>query len=188
MLSEPCAGVTKEAQGELERPCTVIVGTDSSAGIPFVAGPEVEEVEISGASVMLAALILEMRSPPKMALAVDAALSAAVTVLKGGGLDVRRQSDWRVEIEGDGERLLERDSELRWVLRESRPVGCWLGEGDGEGERVEAAGDDEGCDDLETWREDLPSIIDGPEASEADSACLLASSASFFFFSSASFR
>jgi len=71
-----------------------------------------EEVEVSGAPV-----------------AVDAAFNAAVSVLNGG------------KLEGEGDRLLRRASEFRWVLGESPPIANWLG--DGEGEREETAGEDE---------------------------------------------
>lgn len=95
---------------------------------------------------------------PSTAVAAEAALSAPLRVLKGGGLDVRRRhdgegscSDWRDDTvfpgDGDGLRLPEKEKDDRLALAESR-----VGFGEGLDEMgAEDDGDDERFVELAPW-------------------------------------
>lgn len=116
----------------------------------------------------------------RTALAVEVALKAAFSVLKGGGLDVRFRHN--ESVGGDGVRLLEGINDLRLLGEDSIPVG------DSDGTDVE--GEEDMVSELDVCSDGGASSAEDPGPD--DSVVVAAASASLafaaFFFSSASFR
>jgi len=125
-------------------------------------------------------------SPPEplmTAEAVETVLSAALSVVNGGGLDVRRRQPLAVSLRawrgfGEGERLLDEDSEFLLTDRD-----------DGVCEE-DADADEDSAGVVPAGVAERASSVEGPGPgpAEADSSAVLLLASPFFFFSSASLR
>lgn len=158
--------------------------------LPPAAVLPVRGLDVSSTMLEAAGELLSWELSPRIAFAMEAALNAAVRVLNGGGLDVRRRHEdelslvgwleaWVTGGAGEGVRVLE---------KERRSCGEIWGAEDGVDDNWLEDGEDERND---SEFEECGSWLDGPgpDASPgfADSPSGNDVAASFFF-SSASFR